>query len=296
MSARECRIILDLFSEYCSGGSEGAVSMTTPETGYEYLDEGLRLPRSVLAMAHRGGAEHPDLRGLENTAAAFRHAYALGYRYFETDVHVTRDGVLVAVHDEDLDRVAGTGGPVAEATAADLGTVLIGGTEPVPLLEDLLEEFGDCRFNIDLKAPGTAEPLAALIDRLGAHHRVLVGSFSYAELRRFRRLVGTRVPTSAAPIEVAAFVLSPSARLSRRLTGGQVRALQVPRRQGPLPVVTASFVRRAHAAGAHVHVWTIDDPVEMNELIAQGVDGIVTDRTDTLKEVLVARGLWREYR
>lgn len=268
--------------------------MDTPVTGHAYLDGVRQGGRAVLAMAHRGGAEHPDLRGLENTAHAFRHAYALGYRYFETDVHLTRDGVLVALHDARLDRVSDRTGAVAEASAADLADVLIGGVHPVPVMEDLLTEFPDCRFNIDLKAIGTAGPLVDLLKRTGAQDRVLVGSFSRAELRRFRRLSGGRVPTSAVPLEVVPFLL-PSARLARWLTGGQVNALQVPVRRGPLRIVTDSFVRRVHAAGAHVHVWTIDDPAEMAELIDLGVDGIFTDRTDTLKEVLVTRGLWREY-
>ncbi len=86
----------------------------------------------------------------------------------------------------------------------------------------------------------------------------------------------------------------PSGRLARRLTRGHVSALQVPHKRGPLPVVTSSLVRRAHAAGAHVHVWTVDEPEEMHELLDMGVDGLITDRTDVLKDVLTRRGQWRE--
>lgn len=293
MPRRPDRVILDAGQAILLLGVRE--TMDTPVTGHPYLDAVRDDGRSVLAMAHRGGAEHPDLHGLENTAHAFRHAYALGYRYFETDVHLTSDGVLVALHDAVLDRVADSTGAVSEVTANDLAGVQIGGVHPVPLMADLLAEFPDCRFNIDLKATGTAAPLAALLQRSGAEDRVLVGSFSRAELRRFRRLTAGRVPTSAVPLEVVPFVLSPSGALARLLTGGKVDALQVPARRGPLRIVTASFVRRAHAAGAHVHVWTIDDPAEMAELIDLGVDGIFTDRTDTLKEVLVTRGLWRDY-
>jgi glycerophosphoryl diester phosphodiesterase len=102
------------------------------------------------------------------------------------------------------------------------------------------------------------------------------------------------VATSAAPTEVAAFLASPSGRLARRLTRDRVDALQVPHRRGPLPVVSASFVRRAHAAGAHVHVWTVDEPAEMDQLLDLGVDGLITDRTDVLKDVLIRRGKWRQ--
>ena len=108
----------------------------------------------------------------------------------------------------------------------------------------------------------------------------------------FRRRTAGRVATSAHPLEVAAFVLSPSGRLARWLTRGRPVALQVPHRHGRLVVVSPGLVRRARAAGVHVHVWTIDDPVEMNALLDRGVDGIMTDRTDILRDVLRARGQW----
>jgi glycerophosphoryl diester phosphodiesterase len=264
-----------------------------PTTGFGYLDE---VPTgTVLAMAHRGGARHPELLGLENTAAAFRHAVTLGYRYLETDVHVTSDGVVVAFHDSVLDRVSDGSGPVAGTTSIELARVRISGTEPIPMMSDLLEEFPDTRFNIDLKADRAGDALADLLQRTGAEARVCVGSFSYNRLRAFRARTGGRVATSAAPIEVAAFVAQPSARLARTVTRGAAAALQVPHRRGPVPIVTGSLVRRAHAAGAHVHVWTVDDPLEMAELIDLGVDGLITDRTDLLKEILVSRGLWRDH-
>ena len=79
------------------------------------------------------------------------------------------------------------------------------------------------------------------------------------------------------------------------MTRGRVAALQVPHRRGRLPVVTGALVRRAHAAGAHVHVWTVDEPAEMDELLDLGVDGLITDRTDVLKQVLLRRGQWRDH-
>ena len=98
--------------------------------------------------------------------------------------------------------------------------------------------------------------------------------------------------TSAHPLEVVAFVLSPSARLARWLTRGRPVALQVPHRRGRVLVVSRGLVRRAQAAGVQVHVWTIDDPIEMNALLDRGVDGIMTDRTDILRDVLRGRGQW----
>jgi glycerophosphoryl diester phosphodiesterase len=113
-------------------------------------------------------------------------------------------------------------------------------------------------------------------------------------MRAFRTRTRGRVATSAHPLEVAAYVVVPSARLVRRLTRDQPRALQVPHRRGPLVVVTPGLVRRAHANGLEVHVWTIDDPAEMHQLVDRGVDGLMTDRTDILKDVLRDRGLWEE--
>ena len=267
--------------------------MTTPHTGYGYLDAVLERPGSALAFAHRGGAYHPDIEGLENTLAAFEHAVALGYDYLETDVHVTRDGVLLAFHDAVLDRVTDQRGEIATSTYAEVRRALVAGREEVPTLARLFDEFPDARFNIDLKSGGAVAPLAEFVAARGAWDRVLVGSFSPRRLRLFRELTRGRVPTSAHPLEVALFRLLPSGRLADRLTRGRVAALQIPRRRGRLVVTTRGLVRRAHAAGKHVHVWTVDDPDEMRELLDLGVDGLFTDRTDVLKAVLAERGQWR---
>ncbi len=254
-------------------------------TGYLFLDAG----GEVLAFAHRGGARHPDLTGLENTTAAFAHAVALGYRFLETDVHLTSDGVLVAFHDAVLDRVTDGEGRIEDLAWSDLAAVRIAGREAVPTLPRLVDTFPDARFNIDLKAAGAVAPLAAYVIEHRLTDRVLIGSFSRRRLSRFRRLV-PGAATSASPVEVAAFVLLP-ARLARRLTR-RVAALQIPHRAGRLTIASPRLVRRAHAVGVPVHVWTIDDPDEMRLLLDRGVDGLMTDRTDILRDVLRERGLW----
>ena len=259
-------------------------------TGYAYLDDHVG---TVLGFAHRGGATHPDIAGLENTLAAFRHAHTLGYRYLETDVHVTRDGVLLAFHDEVLDRVTDRVGRIDQSSYAEVQRARIGGTEPVPTLAELFDALPDVRFNIDLKSAAAVQALADFVEVRGVHDRVLVGSFSRRRLRDFRRLTGGRVPTSAAPSEVAAFLLLPGG-VADRLTGGEVRTFQIPHRRGPVTIASARFVRRAHRSGKHVHVWTIDDPDEMRALIDRGVDGLMTDRTDILKSVLTEGGHWIE--
>lgn len=254
-----------------------------PRTGFPYLDE----PEGVLAFAHRGGAYHPEIEGLENTLAAFRHAVALGYTYLETDVHATRDGVLLAFHDTVLDRVTDRRGEIAELSYAEVRGALIGGRESVPTLAQLFDEFPTARFNIDIKAPAAVGPLVDFLAAREAHDRVLVGSFSPTSLRDFRRRTRGRVATSAHPGEVVAYLLSPTGRIARWVTRGRPQALQVPHRRSGIRVASRALVRKAHAAGVHVHVWTIDDADEMRELLARGVDGLMTDRTDILRDVLV---------
>jgi glycerophosphoryl diester phosphodiesterase len=267
-----------------------------PRTGYSYLDSVLDQPdgqpAGVLAFAHRGGAFHPEIEGLENTLQAFQHAVDLGYGYLETDVHVTRDGVLLAFHDRALDRVTDTTGRIAESTYAEVQLALIKESERVPTLAELFDAFPRARFNIDLKASGAVVPLARFLEERDAWDRVCVGSFSGRRLRRFRRLTGGRVATSASPGEVAAYRVLP-ALVARLVTRGKPRVLQVPHKRGRLTVVTPGLVRRAHRAGVHVHVWTIDDPDEMRTLLDRGVDGLMTDRTDILRAVLSESGRWR---
>ena len=266
--------------------------MTRPHTGFPYLDVAEEPPPAVLAFAHRGGAYHPEIEGLENTMAAFRHAVGLGYDYLETDVHVTSDGVLLAFHDTVLDRVTDQRGALAELTFDEVRRARVGGREQVPRLTQLFDEFPDARFNIDLKADGAVAALAALITEREAWDRVLVGSFDNRRLTRFRRLTAGRVATSAGPLEVRVFRLCPSARLADRITRGRVAALQIPRRRKGWRLLTPGLLRRAQAVGKHVHVWVVDDPAEMRELLDLGVDGIFTDRTDLLRDVLCERGQW----
>ena len=268
----------------------GDTADVTEPTGHPYLDD----RPTPLAFAHRGGPAHPELIGMENTLTAFRHAVSLGYDFLETDVHATRDGVLLAFHDTLLDRVTDGDGALADATYDEVVPRRIGGREQIPTLAELFAEFPEARFNIDLKSESAVPLLVRFIDEHEAHDRVLVGSFSLRRLNRFRTLTRGRVATSASPLEVLAFRFLPSGRLADRLTRGRVAALQVPHRKGPLTVTTPGLVRRAHAVGKHVHSWTIDDAAEMIELLDRGVDGLMTDRTDILKDVLAARGQWRD--
>ena len=241
-------------------------------------------------MAHRGGAEWAPNLGKENTLAAFRQVAGLGYRYIETDLQVTRDGQLVCLHDLDLARLTGEPGRVADRTYRELTRLRVGG-EPIPRLADVLDDLPGVRFNVDLKTPGTAEALAALLRSNPAHDRLLVASFSARRLARFRRLTTGTVATGMATLGVVSTLLVPGVWWR---TPGEAVQSPVSSRVGPVTIhaITATTVARAHRRGRVVHVWTIDDPAEMETLIDLGVDGIVTDRPDVLKDVLERRGLW----
>lgn len=243
------------------------------------------------AMAHRGGALLAENLGIENTIQAFGNAVDLGYEYLETDVHATSDGVLVAFHDANLARVTDTEAEIADLTFEELRELRVGERAVIPTLDELFETFGHCYFNLDLKADAAVELLVETIRRHHAEHRVCVGSFSSARLRRFRRRA-PQVPTSASPLGVVASLLG----LIGRTPGQAPRVFQVPltHQLGPVTVrvVTPERVRAIHDAGRRIHVWTIDDPEVMHELIDWGVDGIITDRPDLLKGVLRDRGMW----
>ena len=239
------------------------------------------------AMAHRGGAFLTANLGIENTVRAFRNAVDLGYDYLETDVHVTADGHLVAFHDPDLERVTGIDVPLRELTLDDIADVRVGGREPIPALDELFEEFPDTRFNIDLKQNESVDLLVEAVRRHGAERRVCVASFSRARIRRFRQLL-PEVPTAVSLTVAAALTVGAIS------PGGQVYQVPMSYTLGPvtIDVVTPKTIARAHAAGRKVHVWTIDEPTTMHRLIDWGVDGLITDRPDLLKEVLHARGMW----
>jgi glycerophosphoryl diester phosphodiesterase len=266
--------------------------VTSPRTGRPYLDAVLDQPGSVLAMAHRGGSP-PEIAGLENTLAAFEHAVSLGYDYLETDAQVTSDGVLMAFHDDELDRLTDQSGSIWRLPYAHVREVRVAGREEIPRLEDLFDALPRPRFNIDLKSVGSPRALADFITARGAWDRVLVGSFSTPRMREFRRLVRGRVATSATPAEVGAVLAAPGLAAVRRATAG-CDALQIPHFRHGLRVTSPRLVRRAHAVGKHVHVWTIDTPDEIRQLVDRGADGLFTDRTDVLKAVLVEDGRWRE--
>jgi len=243
------------------------------------------------AFVHRGW-HYDELAGLENSLPAFRRAVAEGYHYLETDVHATSDGVVVVHHDPVLDRTTDAHGPVARLPWSVVARAKIGGKEPVSRLEDLLEEVPDAMLNIDVKAEAAIQPLVETLRRANAFGRVCVASFSEARLAKVRQGAGDGVLTSMGTRAIAR--LWAAGRLPSWLPGGRGKQwiAQVPVRHGRLTVVDKRLIAAARRLGIEVHVWTVDEPAEMNELIDLGVDGLMTDRPAVLRDVLRERGTW----
>lgn len=248
-----------------------------------------------IRLAHRGSR----VLWPQNTVPAFQGSIDLGYRYLETDLHVTADGKVVVFHDDHLDDLTDGTGKVWDGEWARLATLdaafwfdpehdypLRGTGIGIPLFADVVAAFPDALWNLDLKQRGIEQTVADEVARLHLEERVLIGSFHDSRIKRFRRVTGGRVATSAGRRETAGAL---AAATIGRVPGSPADAFQVPEGVGPLKVAGRRFVDAAHRAGKQVHVWTVNDPAAMNRLLDLGVDGIVTDRPDLLNEVLKER-------
>jgi glycerophosphoryl diester phosphodiesterase len=240
-----------------------------------------------LAFAHRGGAAAGD----ENTAEAFERAVKLGYRYVETDVHATADGVPVIFHDDTLTRLTGQNGRVEDLRWPDLSTIRVAGAAAIPRLDEALAAWPEIRFNVDVKADSATAPTVEALRHAGAESRVLLASFSDSRLATLRRLAGPRVATSLGMRAVTRLRLASLAGARVRFPESAVAA-QVPVRHAGFRVVDRAFLHCCHRAGLQVHVWTIDSPTEINTLLDLGVDGIMTDDLPALRDTYAARSLW----
>ena len=251
---------------------------------------------TILNIAHRGGAgERP-----ESTLEAFRYALAVGADVLELDVHLSRDGELVVSHDEELRRISGKSGRIAELTVEELkgfdaGALWTpdGSSHPfrargltLPTLSELFEELPDAQMNIDLKVEGreAAEKLTKLIRRFDRVRRTVVASFFASSLTHVRRSA-PEIATSGHPGDIRRFLLL-SHGLLGFLASDRIPYLQVPERHGRVRVVTKRLLTGAHRAGREVHVWTVNEIDAMRRLIELGVDGLVTDYPSRLTALL----------
>ena len=217
----------------------------------------------MLVIAHRGASGYAP----EHTFAAYDLALEMGADYLEQDLQMTRDGVLVVLHDETLDRTTDCTGPVRAHTLAEVKEC----DERVPTLEEVFQRYGrTANYYIETKSPeiypGMEEALLALLRRYGVG--ALVQSFSAESLRRMHALEPSVPLVQLAPaghvpdlVQVAAYAqaLGPAA-----------------------SDVDAELVAAAHAHSLAVHAYTVDDEAEMRRLMALGVDGMFTNFPDRL--------------
>lgn len=247
-----------------------------------------------IRFAHRGSR----ILWPENTVHAFRGAVALGYRYIETDVRISKDGHVVVFHDSTLERTTDATGKVADWNLEDLRAVDAAyhfnheGGHPfrgtgigIASLADVLAEFPDVHFNIDLKGAGLEWPVADVIREAGREDSVMIGSFIGHRTAKFRRVTHGAVATSAGPRDTLAMW---AASRRKRSVQRPVAAYQIPFNYKSLPI-DEKYVDAIHGAGVQVHFWTVNKKPDMHRLLDLGADGIVTDRPDLLNEVLEER-------
>ncbi|KZX22818.1 glycerophosphodiester phosphodiesterase family protein [Rathayibacter tanaceti] len=228
-------------------------------------------------IAHRGFGPAVEA----NTPAAFERAVAAGADLLETDVRASLDGVAVLVHDAEVVDSSGRTHRVAAERWEELASLDLAGGARLASLEQVLLQFRTARLNIDVKSADAVVPVADAVRDVRALGRVLITSFS--ERRRsatIRLLPGAATSASAARFAVALVAAHLGIAWPIRLVLDGIHALQVPESVLGLRVTEPRILRRLRGSGCEIHLWTIDDPTRMAELLALGVDGLVTDRTD----------------
>jgi len=257
-----------------------------PASSFAFLDW-----PGPIAFAHQGGAnEFPT-----NTMKAFDGSVAMGYRYIETDLQVTSDGVLVTFHDDTLDRVTDHTGAISSLPWSVVKEARVDGTEPIPRFEDVLEAHPDIRFNIEPKSDQSVPPFIDAVQRTGTINRICCGSFSDARLKKIRKALGPGLCTGTGNVETGRLRAAswvPIRAVAKALARTNAACTQVPPKKSVIPIVDRRFVGFAHELGLPVHVWTIDERAEINRLLDLGVDGVMTDSPSVLKDALVQRGQW----
>lgn len=250
-----------------------------------------------LVIAHRGG------RGLwpENTQFAFQRASDLGVDVLEMDVHRSRDGHLVVIHDRRVDRTTDGQGRIrdldlSQLQALDAGyrwTADGGQSFPyrgqgirIPTLDEVLKAHPRQTKVIEIKVPDAdlETQLCQQLQAQGQTKRVIVGSFYERSLQRFRE-VCPQVATSAGPSSVKLLVVLNWLGLSDLLSPGY-EALQVPEEHEGLPIASADLIANARKRGLHVQLWTINEQADMQRLLAMGAQGLITDYPDRALQLL----------
>ncbi|HEB89350.1 MAG TPA: glycerophosphodiester phosphodiesterase [Deltaproteobacteria bacterium] len=242
-----------------------------------------------IVIGHRGSAGTCP----ENTLLSFEIALRDGAQILESDIHVSKDGVPILLHDPDLERTTGEKGPASERTFAairdlDAGHVFEQRTgrpldrkEPIriPSLEEAFERFPDARFNLEIKCPDEAGIQATLdlIERFDRADRTLLAAGDDAIMHDLRAALAHRPIAPAMGASLSEIVGALRSALEGVDMPPGVMALQIPPDFGGRPLATRAFVDHAHAHDVQVHVWTVNEIGEIEALLEIGVDGIITD-------------------
>lgn len=252
-------------------------------SSHPYLTDG-----TSKVLAHRGASgSHPP----GNTWTAFRAAADAGVDHIETDVRCTADGRLVLFHNDDLDDTTTGSGAISTkvwAEISDLRYVVDGvpTDEPLVLLDDLILEFPSLFFNIDAKTDEVVDPLVELLTVHDMQNRVCVAAFGWRRIRRIRRLLGDRWCTALSKPEIALLRAVSWLRLPFRSKGA---VAQIPLTFKGVRVADARLLDTAHQSDMAVHVWTINKPDLMEDLLDHGFDGVITDRPEAALDHLKSR-------
>lgn len=264
----------------CASDGLGQDQLASIRMRWAFLDHPV-----PFGIAHQGGADIAP----GNTEAAFQHAVSLGYRYIETDVQTTADGVLVVFHDKVLGPTTGAAGTIADRTWLELTELRVRGEHPIPRFEDMLDRFPHIRFNVEPKTDLAVDALIDLIRHRALQPRICVGSFSDQRIRKIRRALGPELCMSPGPRGVSRALLAAMRGSKRPSPFG---ALQIPTSAAGLPLTRKRTIERVRELALQVHVWTVNDEATMIALLDNGVDAIMTDNVTLLRNVLDARGDW----
>lgn len=248
-----------------------------------------------LVIAHAGSMLYPH-----NTLYALEKYAAMEVDVLEMDLHMTADGEIILIHDDTVDRTTNSSGDVREMTLAEVQALDAGWywtkddeNYPfrdqgimIPTLKAVFDSFPEYAMIIEIKqdSPSMALPLCDLIREFGMEEKVMVASSRETAMQEFRSFC-PEVATSATREEVKALVIRSFILLGGTITP-EYEALHVPEEDGGIPVVTPLFLWFAHNRNLEVHIWTINEPEEIERFIDMGVDGIMTDRTDLMLEIL----------
>ncbi|WP_052427669.1 glycerophosphodiester phosphodiesterase [Neobacillus niacini] len=260
-----------------------------------------------LVIAHQGG----ELLAPSNTMASFENAANMGVDVLETDIHITKDGHLVTIHDPSVNRTTNGKGNVADLTLAELQVLdagyhfrdldgnysFRGKGVYIPTVEEMFQTFDDMKIEIEIKddnPPERIEEIASklwdLIEKYQMEEKIIIGSFDQQILQTFEKYAKGRVAITAGRQEVKSFVVFHKFFL-RNLYVPKVDAFQIPVEDSGFDLTDQRLIDGAHRLGMEIHYWTIDDPKTMKKLIDAGVDGILTNRPDLLLKLLEEKGL-----